>query len=93
MAIRFYHYSNPSHTVANGACCDFANCTADCNTYLVLKFIFRNVVGVGEFDLGLGYIGGDSVIFTDTVGNEENPFVQRYTLPVCIVCSSSYLLA
>ena len=57
---------------------------ADCNSSLSL------CVRGGEFshDGGcptddvqfLGSIGGDSVTFTDTVGDKENPVVQRFDI-------------
>ena len=88
MAVHFHQYSNPSHTIYNGTCCNLL-CLTECNT--VLQFCFR-IGGTSHDSLDcpaglfvMGSIGGDNVTFTDSVGDWENPVViaQNFLPPVC----------
>ena len=75
----------------DGACCDSANCTADCNS--ALSFCFRtgetshDELGCPTVSTLLGTVGGDSVTFTNAVGNKANPFVLRLNILPAVCCA------
>ena len=79
LTVRFHQYSNPSHSIVTGLCCDLGDCIVECNSALALCVRVGNT-SLEDFEcptdeVVLGTVGGDNVTFEDVVGMENNPVV------------------